>query len=69
MKKNEKIKGHGFSKFILILIIIFAGTYYYARYIETRGLVVREYSVINKKIPESSFNSYFLEFTTISFSL
>ena len=33
MKKNEKIKGHGFSKFILILIIIFAGTYYYARYI------------------------------------
>lgn len=53
MKKNEKIKGHGFSKFILILIIIFAGTYYYARYIETRGLVVREYSVINEKIPES----------------
>ena len=69
MKKNEKIKGHGFSKFILILIIIFAGTYYYARYIETRGLVVREYSVINKKIPESFHGFKIVQFSDTHYGM
>lgn len=49
MKKKDKVKGHGFLKFILVLIIICAGTYYYARYVGTTGLVIKEYSVINEK--------------------
>ena len=69
MKKNEKIKGHGFSKLILILIIIFAGTYYYARYIETRGLIVREYSVINEKIPESFHGFKIVQFSDTHYGM
>lgn len=53
MKKKDKVKGHGFLKFILVLIIICASIYYYARYVGTTGLVIKEYSVINEKIPES----------------
>lgn len=52
MKRKIKLRGM-VLKFILVLIIICAGTYYYARYVGTTGLVIKEYSVINEKNPES----------------
>lgn len=69
MKKKDKVKGHGFLKFILVLIIICAGTYYYARYVETTGLVIKEYSVINEKIPESFHGFKIVQFSDTHYGM
>lgn len=69
MKKKDKVKGHGFLKFILVLIIIFAGTYYYARYVGTTGLVIKEYSVINEKIPESFHGFKIVQFSDTHYGM
>lgn len=69
MKKNEKTKGNGFIKFILILIIICTCTYYYARYIGTTGLTIREYSVINEKIPESFHGFKIVQFSDTHYGM
>lgn len=69
MKEKEKIKGHGFAKFILVLIIICASAYYYARYIGTTGLVIREYSVINEKIPESFHGFKIVQFSDTHYGM
>ncbi len=69
MKKNEKTKGNGFIKFILILIIICASTYYYARYIGTTGLTIREYAVTNEKIPESFHGFKIVQFSDTHYGM
>lgn len=69
MKKKDKVKGHGFLKFILVLIIICAGTYYYARYVVTTGLVIKEYSVINEKIPESFHGFKIVQFSDTHYGM
>lgn len=69
MKKKDKVKGHGFLKFILVLIIICAGTYYYARYVGTTGLVIKEYSVINEKIPESFHGFKIVQFSDTHYGM
>lgn len=69
MKKKDKVKGHGFLKFILVLIIICVGTYYYARYVGTTGLVIKEYSVINEKIPESFHGFKIVQFSDTHYGM
>ena len=69
MKKKDKVKGHGFLKFILVLIISCAGTYYYARYVGTTGLVIKEYSVINEKIPESFHGFKIVQFSDTHYGM
>lgn len=69
MKKKDKVKGHGFLKFILVLIIICAGTYYYARYVGNTGLVIKEYSVINEKIPESFHGFKIVQFSDTHYGM
>ena len=69
MKKKDKVKGHGFLKFILVLIIICAGIYYYARYVGTTGLVIKEYSVINEKIPESFHGFKIVQFSDTHYGM
>lgn len=69
MKKKDKVKGHGFLKFILVLIIICAGTYHYARYVGTTGLVIKEYSVINEKIPESFHGFKIVQFSDTHYGM
>lgn len=69
MKKKDKVKGHGFLKFILVLIIICADTYYYARYVGTTGLVIKEYSVINEKIPESFHGFKIVQFSDTHYGM
>ena len=69
MKKKDKVKGHGFLKFILVLIIICACTYYYARYVGTTGLVIKEYSVINEKIPESFHGFKIVQFSDTHYGM
>lgn len=69
MKKKDKVKGHVFLKFILVLIIISAGIYYYARYVGTTGLVIKEYSVINEKIPESFHGFKIVQFSDTHYGM
>ena len=69
MKKKDKVKGHGFLKLILVLISICAGTYYYARYVGTTGLVIKEYSVINEKIPESFHGFKIVQFSDTHYGM
>ena len=69
MKKKDKVKGHGFLFFILVLIIICAGTYYYERYVGTTGLVIKEYSVINEKIPESFHGFKIVQFSDTHYGM
>lgn len=53
-KKRKKKIG---SKIILIILLILGLTYLYSRYIGTTGLIVKEYSIVNNKIPDS-FNGF-----------
>ena len=69
MKKKDKVKAHGFLKFILVLIIISAGIYYYARHVGTTGLVIKEYSVINEKIPESFHGFKIVQFSDTHYGM
>ena len=69
MKKKDKVKGHVFLKFILVLIIISAGIYYYARYVGTTGIVIKEYSVINEKIPESFHGFKIVQFSDTHYGM
>lgn len=69
MKKNEKNKGHGFIKFVLVLIVLCAGVYYYARYIGTTGLVIREYAVVNEKIPSSFHGFKIVQFSDVHYGM
>lgn len=69
MKKNEKNKRHGFIKFVLVLIVLCAGVYYYARYFGTTGLVIREYAVVNDKIPSSFHGFKIVQFSDVHYGM
>lgn len=55
VKKIEKKESHKFLNFIIFLFLILIGLFLYARYISTTGLIVKEYRIVNNKIP-ASFN-------------
>lgn len=53
-KRNKKTKEkRPFWSKMIILFLVFALVYLYARYIGTTGIKVREYSIVNDSIPES----------------
>lgn len=52
-EKEIKEKSNPLLTFIPYLILIISLFYIYARYLGVRGIVVRDYSVTNSKIPES----------------
>jgi len=55
-KKDKNKNSKGYYVFILLIIVIFV-LILWSRYISTTGLSVREYAVINEKLPES-FNGF-----------
>lgn len=52
---------------IIVIIIIISGTYSYMRFIEPKLLNVREYPIINKKIPDSMNGFKIVHFSDIHF--
>lgn len=56
MSKKKEKKNY-FRKIFLLFILIIAGTFLYGRFVETRGLIIKEYKIINNKLPES-FNGF-----------
>lgn len=56
MSKKKEKKNY-FRKIFLLFIFIIAGTFLYGRFVETRGLIIKEYKIINNKLPES-FNGF-----------
>ena len=65
-KKEDKRTG---TKLALILIVIITGLYFYSRYVGTKGLEIKEYSVINNKLPES-FNGFkIVQFSDVHYGM
>ena len=53
-EKIEEVKSHSKLKKIIIIFILLIGiTFVYTRYIATYGFIVKEYGVINEKLPDN----------------
>lgn len=52
-------------KILIFLILISVGSILYSRYLGTSGLIVKEYNVINNKIPESFYGLKIVQFSDI----
>ena len=59
----KRIKIRKWVKILFFLIIIFSSIYLYSRYLGTKGLIVKEYSIVDNKI---SNNFYGLKIVQIS---
>lgn len=66
IKKEEKKKSR-FKKFILSIIILIIGVILYSHFIGTKGLVVREYSVINNKLPSNFHGLKIVHFSDLHY--
>ncbi len=63
----EEKKHSKFKKIVVIGIFLLTGLVLWSRYLSTSGLVVKEYSVINKELPES-FNGFkIIHFTDLHY--
>ncbi len=51
----------------LVLIFIITGIVYYSRYIGTSGLIVKEYKVVNEKIPEEFYGLKIIQFSDLHY--
>ena len=65
MEDIKKEKKHPFKNILIILLIILLSLTLYARFIGTTGLYVREYSIINDKIPSSFHGLKIIHFTDL----
>jgi len=66
-KKDKKKKSNkGYYLFMFIVISLFV-LILWSRYVSTKGLVVREYGVINEKLPESFHGLKVVHFTDLHY--
>lgn len=63
-KKKQSNKGYYLFMFIIISVFILV---LWSRYISTKGLVVREYAVINEKLPESFHGFKIVHFSDLHY--
>ncbi|MBQ6686922.1 MAG: metallophosphoesterase [Bacilli bacterium] len=64
MKEKRKFK---FKSIIFIIIIIFALLFVWARYINTKGLNIKEYAITNEKLPNNFHGLKIIHFSDIHF--
>lgn len=64
IEKDEK-KTRSFKSKLLILLLLFALVFIYAKYIGTTGLQTREYSIVNENIPDSFDGFSILQFSDL----
>jgi len=66
-KKDKKKKSNkGYYLFMFIVISLFV-LILWSRYVSTKGLVVREYGVINEKLPDSFHGLKVVHFTDLHY--
>jgi len=65
-KKKKKKSNKGYYLFMFIVISLFV-LILWSRYVSTKGLVVREYGVINEKLPESFHGLKVVHFTDLHY--
>ena len=63
----EKESKHYFRKFVLFIIFIGALTVLYSYFIGTKGLVVREYKIVNSKLPDNYHGLKVIHFSDLHF--
>lgn len=56
------------TKIILISIIVIFGSFYYMRFVGTSGLCVREYRVVNSKLPSSFHGLKVIHFSDLHYN-
>lgn len=56
-------------KIVLIVIILFTSIFLYSRYLGTKGLKVKEYSIINSNIPESFYGIKIIHISDIHYKV
>lgn len=64
-----KIKLRLWVKILLIIIISFTLFILYSRYIGTSGLIIKEYSIVNSKIPENFYGLKIVQISDIHYNI
>lgn len=65
--KKKKEKKHSIFKYLALLIIFLTIVAIYSYYIETKRIIVKEYSIINKKIPNKFDGTKIVHFSDLHF--
>ena len=58
-----------FIKFIVVFILIVIALILYSRFIGTKGIVVKEYSIVNKNIPKSFYGFKIVHISDIHYKM
>lgn len=67
-EEKEKKKRHIFSKIIIFIILLVIGIVLYARFLGTKGLIIKEYSVKSEIIPSNYNGVKIVQFSDLLFS-
>ena len=67
--KKKQFKLRLWVKLVFILIILSCSLFFYSRYINTKGLRVKEYSIINSNIPSSFYGFKIVHFSDIHYKV
>lgn len=67
--KKKQFKLRIWVKIVFTLIILIFGTYFYSRYINTKGLIVKEYAIINKEIPSNFYGFKIVHISDIHYKV
>lgn len=67
--KKKQFKFRIWVKIVFVLIILTFGIYFYSRYINTKGLIVNEYSIINKSIPSNFYGFKIVHISDIHYKV
>lgn len=66
---NMKLKIRTWVKVLFLLIVIFSCTFIYGKYIEPKNIVIREYNIINSKIPSSFYGLKIVHISDIHYKV
>lgn len=67
MSKKEEKKSSIFKKFILFILFLIIASILYSHFIGTKGLVIREYSVINNKLTSNFHGLKIVHFSDLHY--
>ena len=66
---KKKLKLRLWVKLIIFFIFLGVLTFFYSRYINTKGLIVKEYSIINESIPSNFYGFKIVHFSDIHYKV
>ena len=67
--KKRHFKLRPWVKLVFILIVLFCSLFFYSRYINTKGIKVKEYSIIDSNIPSNFYGFKIVHFSDIHYKV